>query len=212
MKATMPINETDFEPGSHGAVLKNRLGITTKDSIEEAEAAALKDGADELLGIYDTRYRFTAADIRFMHKAWLGGIYTWAGEYRQVDIVREAFSFAPAQQVLRLMKSLEAGPLHRHTPCNFKSADRVIKALAEVYIELFLIHPFRRGNARATRLLTTLMAAQAGLPLLDFRDISADKSARYQRALDSGLHGDFTPMEELFGMILQRSMKVKAYR
>lgn len=201
------MSETDFEPGSHGVVLGNHLGITSKAYIEEAETVALKIVADKLLGIYHSGHRFTDADIRFMHKAWLGGIYAWAGEYRQVDLDKEAISFAPAQQVPRLMKTFEAGPLHRHTPCTFKSADRVIKALAEVYIEFFLIHPFCRGNARTGRLLMTLMAAQAGLPLLDFRDIAADKTARYKRALYSGLHGDFRPMEELFGLILQRSLK-----
>ena len=87
------------------------------------------------------------------------------------------------------MKTFEAGPLHRNTPCTFRSADRITKALAEVYIEFFLIHPFRRGNARTGRLLVTLMAAQAGLPLLDFKDVGAGKTARYKRALDDGLRG-----------------------
>jgi cell filamentation protein len=212
MKDTMPMDATDFEPGSHGVILKNRLGIITKDCIEEAETAALKIAADEMLGIYDTGHRFTDADIRFMHRAWLGGIYAWAGEYRQVDLDKETVSFAPAQQVPRLMKTFEAGPLHRNTPCTFRSADRITKALAEVYMEFFLIHPFRRGNARTGRLLVTLMAAQAGLPLLDFKDVGADKTARYKRALDDGLHGDLSPMEELFGLILQRSLKRRHYQ
>ena len=98
MKDTMPMDETDFKPGSHGVILTNRLGITTKGSIEEAETAALKIAADKLLGIYDAGHRFTDADIRFMHKAWLGGIYAWAGEYRQVNLDKETISYAPAQQ------------------------------------------------------------------------------------------------------------------
>ena len=200
----------DFDPASHGSVLQNLPGITTKVCIEEAETAALKVALDELFGIYGSGHKFTAEDIRFMHKAWLGDLYAWAGEYRQVDMSREALSFAPAQQVPRLMKTFEAGPLHRHTPCTFRSADRVTKALAEVYIELFIIHPFLSGNARTARMLVTLMAAQAGLPLLDFRDIAADKAVRYNSALESGLNGDFSPMEELFGLILQRSMKAIA--
>lgn len=212
MKDTMPMNETDFEPGSHGVVLQNLPGITTKACIEEAETVALKVALDELFGIYGSGHQFTSKDIRFMHKVWLGDLYVWAGEYRQVDMGNKAISFAPAQQVPRLMKSFETGPLHRHTPCTFRSADRVTKALAEVYIELFLIHPFLRGNARTARMLVTLMAAQAGLPMLDFRDIAADKSVRYNSALESGLNGDFSPMEELFGLILQRSMRGRAYR
>ncbi len=206
------MDTTEFEPGSHGEVLKNQLGIITRVCMEEAESAALKFATDELLGIYDTGQRFTGEDIRFMHKAWLGNIYAWAGGYRKVHMGREDIAFAPVRQIPNLMKSLEEGPLHRYTPCNFKSADRVTKALAEVYIELYIIHPFRRGSARTARLLVTLMAAQAGLPLLDFRDIAADKSVRYQLALESGLHGDLGPMEELFGLILQRSLKVRPFK
>lgn len=212
MKDTMSMNESDFEPESHESVLKNRLGITTKDSINEAETIALKAVADELLGLYDAGHKFTASDIQFMHRAWLGSIYSWAGEYRKVDMGREGISLAPARQIPRLMKAFEEGALRRNTPCNFKSADRVTKAMAEVYIELFLIHPFLRGNARSARLLVTIMAAQAGLPLLDFKGIAGDKAARYRGAIDRGLHGDFGQMEELFGLILQRSMKTRVSR
>ena len=41
------------------------------------------------------------------------------------------------------MAELQKGPLHKHTPCNFKSPERVIQALAEVHVELVLIHPFQ---------------------------------------------------------------------
>lgn len=46
-------------------------------------------------------------------------------------------------------------------------------ALAETHAELMLIHPFRDGNGRLGRLLATLMALQAGLPVLDFRPMQA---------------------------------------
>ena len=195
-----------FEPGSQDSVLKNILGITSRSLIEIAETVALKNAAEELLGIYDAGHRFTADDICFMHKVWLGRIYEWAGEYRTRDMEKSGFSFAPPKRIEPLMKALETGPLQRHTPCNFKSADRVVKALSEVCIELYLIHPFIRGNSRLARLLVTLMAAQAGLPLLDFSDFSG-KPERYRNALESGLQDDLEPMEELFGLIIRRSMK-----
>jgi cell filamentation protein len=40
--------------------------------------------------------RFTAADIRRMHRLWLGEIYVWAGEYRQVNMAKGEFMFAAA--------------------------------------------------------------------------------------------------------------------
>jgi fido (protein-threonine AMPylation protein) len=50
----------------------------------------------------------------------------------------------------------------------FANRTDVVHALAETHVELVLILPFRDGNGRLARVLSTLMALQAGLPLLDF--------------------------------------------
>ena len=57
--------------------------------MDEAESVVLKVALDTLLGMYDEKHRFTAGDIQRMHKIWLGGIYEWAGEYRQVNSKRQ---------------------------------------------------------------------------------------------------------------------------
>jgi cell filamentation protein len=81
----------------------------------------------------------------------------------------------------------------------------VIRALAETHVELVLIHPFRDGNGRGARMLSTLMALQAGLPLLDFSLISWDKKKHYFAAVQSGLDKDYGPMAELFAEIIEQS-------
>ena len=81
-----------------------------------------------------------------MHKIWLGDIYDWAGEYRQVNVSKGDFNFAASLHIPQLMAEFEKGPLRKHTPCNFKSMERVFQALAEVHVELVLIHPFREGT------------------------------------------------------------------
>ncbi len=143
---TSSLPEAQFEPGSRCRVLKNKLGIKRKREIDEAESIALKTAIDKLVSMYDRDHRFTAEDIRTMHKIWLGDIYDWAGEYRQVNVSKGDFPFAAAKQVPLLMTELQKGPLHKHTPCNFKSMERVFQALAEVHVELVLIHPFREGK------------------------------------------------------------------
>ncbi len=65
------------------------------------------------------------------------------------------------------MAELEHKQLRKYTPCLFESRDKLIQALAEVHVELMLVHPFREGDGRLRRLLATLMALQAGLPVLD---------------------------------------------
>jgi cell filamentation protein len=61
------------------------------------------------------------------------------------------------------MTVLEANAPKRYTPCRFQNPDEIAHALAEVHVELVLIHPFPDGNGRIARLLSTLMALQAGI-------------------------------------------------
>ena len=76
--------------------------------------------------------------------------------------------------------------------------DDVARALAEIHVELVLIHPFREGNGRLSRLLAILMALQAGLPILDFSDIEAKRREIYFKAVQAGLERNYKPMEEVF--------------
>jgi len=207
---TSGLVEAQFEQGSRGRVLKNLLGIKRKRDMDEAETKALKFATDKLLGIYSKNHRFTEADIRKMHRVWLGGIYIWAGQYRQVNVSKDDFPFATAKQIPFLMAEFEKGPLFRHTPCNFKSLERIVHALAEVHVELILIHPFREGNGRAARLLSTIMASQARLPILDFTGITGRKRKEYFSAISSGLKKDYKPMEKIFSRIIKRTLKIKS--
>ena len=104
--------------------------------------------------------------------------------------------FAAAGRVSALMVEFERNVLARYTPCNFKERDKVVCALAEAHVELVLIHPFREGNGRAARVLSTLMALQAGLPLLDFSVVASEKKESYFAAVRAGLDRDYCPMEK----------------
>ena len=72
---TSGLIEIQFEPGSRGIVLKNKLEIKRKREMDEAESVALAIATDKLLRMYDADRRFTAEDIKMMHKIWLGEIY-----------------------------------------------------------------------------------------------------------------------------------------
>ena len=89
------------------------------------------------------------------------------------------------------------------------STTRIAQALAEVHVELVLIHPFREGNGRIARLLSTLMASQAGLPILNFSDITGQRRKEYFAAINSGLDSDYKPMERFFKNIADKTIKPK---
>lgn len=198
--------EAQFESGSNGQVLKNRLGITSQQEMDDTEARALEKATDALIKMYDQTHRFTATDICEIHRIWLGEIYEWAGRYRQVNLSKDDFAFATAAYIPALMTEFEAGVLQRCTPCISASCEGTIGVLAEVHVELVLIHPFRDGNGRLARILSTLMALQAGLPLLDFSVIAGEKRNDYFSAVKAGLGRNFSPMEGVFAEIIEETL------
>ena len=99
--------EAQFEPGSNERVLKNRLGIMSPKELDDAETRALERAMLGFVEKYNERHRFTAADIRAIHKSWFGKIYVWAGEYRQVSVSKGDFPFAAAARVPYLMEEFE---------------------------------------------------------------------------------------------------------
>lgn len=200
------LTEAQFEPGSDGLVLKNLPGIKSSAEMDVAEASALVKAMDRFIRMYDEAHRFTASDICEFHRLWLGDIYAWAGEYRKVNVSKGDFPFASAARVPALMEEFERDVLSRFTPCNFTVRDDVVCALAETHVELVLIHPFRDGNGRVTRVLSTLMALQAGLPLLDFSTMADEKKASYFASVQAGLDRNYRPMEKIFAEVIERSV------
>ena len=178
------LDESQFEPGSRQHVLKNLLGITRKREMDQLEGREQVRSLEELAASYDKDHRFTAADVCRIHQVWLGRIYSWSGRYRQMNVKKDEFPFAAAAQIPKLMTDFEVGPLRQHTPCRPTSIDRLAASLAEVHVELVLIHPFREGNRRAARILAVLMGLQAGL----------DR--------------DYDPMTKLFTAVIERTLQV----
>ncbi len=199
--------EAQFEPGSNDKVLKNKLGITDPIEMDRVEAEALIKATEALFHEYNADHQFSADDICHMHKVWLGGIYEWAGQYRNVNLSKDDFAFARVAQISKLMSQFEAEQLAKYTPCNLLDRDKIIKALAEVHTELVLIHPFREGNGRCSRILATIMALQAGLPILDFSLISGLRKLDYFSAVQIGMDRHYEPMEELYREIIESSFR-----
>lgn len=198
--------EAQFERGSRGRVLRNRLGITRVGEIIVVETRALQSAMDHFVRQFDEDHRFTAEDIRDMHRAWLGGIYEWAGEYRSLNVSKGDFPFAAAGRISALMSDFQRDVLARRTPCRFADRGDVVAALAEVHVELVLIHPFRDGNGRIARALATLMALQAGLPQLDFTPIAGRRRTQYFAAIHAGIDRNYRPMAGIFAALIERGL------
>ncbi|TAN45777.1 MAG: cell filamentation protein Fic [Nitrospirae bacterium] len=204
---TSQLIENQAELGSHGRVLKNRLHITRKREMDIIEAELYALVQPKLMGMFTKDHRFTSTDICTLHRAWLGEVYEWGGDYRQVNVSKGSFSFAMARHIPQLMIDFDRGPLKEFTPCLFETDTEITTALAVVHTELMLIHPFREGNGRVGRLLAVLMALQAGLRGLDFSGIIGKKRKEYYAAVQSGLAHDYEPMKQVFTSVLLRTRR-----
>jgi cell filamentation protein len=203
---TSHLPEDQYEPGSDGTVLSNLVGIMSKEALEHVEEVRFERLMLEAASRFDSDHRFTAQDILWLHKFWLDGIFSWAGAYRSVNIAKDGFMFAAAAHLPELMRQFESDQLARLTPCRFERIEDVVSALAEVHVELVLIHPFREGNGRIARLLSVLMALQAGLPPLEFSVIQGVRRDEYFSAVQAGLDRDYKPMERIFSEIIERTL------
>jgi cell filamentation protein len=108
-------SQGDFEPGSGGLVLKNRLGIVLPEDMDDAELTLLAKLYEEVLIERLPAGRITVAHLKAWHKRWLGNVYEWAGEERSVNVGKDGFQFAIARQIPSLLEKLDADHLALYT-------------------------------------------------------------------------------------------------
>lgn len=202
----VPTDE-DYQPQSNNQVLKNYLGATSKEEIEDLEARELERTENELLQIFDESHRFTVEDICNIHELWLGDIYPSAGKYRTVNMEKDGFLFARADFIASLMKKFEAEYLTKYTPSRYSNAEELAYALGIVHVEFIVIHPFREGNGRTARLLASLMAMQSKKPPLNFSAIDQTKSLggfeQYIAAIHAGFNKNYEPIQRIFKLFIE---------
>ena len=197
----VPGAQGEFQPGSDDRVLVNALGITSPDDMDELELALLQQLYDDVLVEHLPNGSLTVDDLKTWHRRWLGNVFAWAGQERSVNMGKQGFMFAAAPQIPRLLAGFERDCLARFTPCHGMTLDALVEAIAITHVEFILIHPFREGNGRLSRLLADVMAVQSGREPLDYSAWNADK-ALYIQAIHHGLQANYAPMQRLVAQAL----------
>lgn len=187
-------SQAALQPGSEERVLSNKLGITRPEDMNEAELVLLQKLYLEVLREHLPPGRISVLHLRRWHRRWLGNVYDWAGQYRSVNMSKDGFPFAPAAQLQRLMQIFDTDFLARHTPCRGMNTEELTEAIAVLHVEFILMHPFREGNGRISRLLADVMAVQAGRDLLDYSSWEKNRAA-YVAAIQKGMECDYEPMK-----------------
>ena len=197
--------EAQFQPDSNNRVLLNKLDIIDPQEMENIELSLLDQLTAVVIENVTENQTITASDLCEWHRRWLGNVYVWAGQYRSVNMSKGHFQFAYAHLIPKLMQTLKNQFLSIYTPCNSMDVHQLVEELANVHIELILIHPFREGNGRLSRLLANVMALQAGQSVLDFSYLENNKS-EYFAAIQAGLD-NVEPMKSIFRQVLHETQQ-----
>ncbi|MDH1428431.1 Fic family protein [Comamonas aquatica] len=191
----------EFQPGSNDLVLANKLGIQSVEDMDDLELELLQRLYEEVLVKHLPNRVLTAEDLKTWHRRWLGNVFEWAGQERSVNMGKDGFMFAASAQIPRLLADFERSCLARWTPCHDMDTDALVDAIAITHVEFILIHPFREGNGRLSRLLADVMAVQSGRLPLDYSTWNTDRPAYYQ-AIHQGLQMEYAPMKWLVAQAL----------
>ena len=81
--------------------------------------------------------------------------------------------------------------------------DDVILFLAQSHVDFILIHPFREGNGRLSRLLMDVLSVKAGFQPLDYELWDKNKEF-YFRSIQAGVNGDYRHLERLISDVLSQ--------
>ena len=193
--------EERYQPGSGDLVLANKLGITDEEEMEALESGLLLM-LYELLFIEGQPPTALAFDhISGWHRQWLGNVYDWAGRLRNANLTKDGFQFAAADRIPLLLDGFEKQFLSRSGELKSLARPELVSYLAECHVEFILIHPFREGNGRLSRLLCDVLSVLAGKGLLDYSLWDVHK-AFYFKAIQAGVSGNYSPMKQLVSDIL----------
>lgn len=127
--------------------LENKLNITDSAELARAEEKISKQKALKLYdtGILDTLTPGTFKTLCTIHKYLFEDIYEFAGKIREVNIAKGNFRFAPLMYLQAALDNIDKMPQ--------SDFDTII----EKYVEMNIVHPFREGNGRATRIWLDLI-------------------------------------------------------
>jgi cell filamentation protein len=131
--------------------------------------------------------------LRHIHERIFGELYDWAGRWRTVTISKGTMMWPPPTFLDQAMQEFEREVLKKFPAGAVQSDEAFCAAAGEIQGEFLAVHPFREGNARTIKLLTDLLAAQTGRPLLVYDDTERGRD-RYIEAARAAIRKDYQPM------------------
>lgn len=146
-------------------ILENKLGITNQIELARTEEKISKQKAKQLFDSGDINKVEVGkfAGLSYIHAYLFEDIYAFAGLVREVNIAKGDTAFARVMHLEVSLKHIDAMPQG--------SFDEII----EKYVEMNMVHPFREGNGRATRIWLDLMLKKEIRQVVDWNWVDKEE-------------------------------------
>jgi len=187
-------------PNNQDEILPNKLGLKTSDEIGRSEFEGFLKAEIIFSEKLTSRTKFNVNYIKKLHKTALGHLYSFAGNFRDVNMSKGGFPFASARFLSQTMADFENEILN-NLPNSYTLKEALITDLARVHGELLVIHPFREGNGRTARILANLMVFKQGFDPLKFELINDNRFDQYVEAVQSCAKKDYSKMVKIMELI-----------
>lgn len=176
-------------------VLENKLGITDPAELKQIESAIVALRTSEILQ-KPPKGKMDYAYLKKLHAKLFSDIYAFAGQTRTVDIAKGDSAFCYVRFIEDEQQRIFARLAKEFTPRMDRNS--FIEKLVRLSSDLNVLHPFREGNGRATRLFLTLLAQRHHFDL----DFDAVDSEQMMQADILAFQGDLRPLTELYQEIV----------
>jgi cell filamentation protein len=152
-------------------ILPNILNLDKEEDIERAEFEGFLRSERIMIETLSRETLFNNKYIQTVHYYALYHLYSFAGNYRTVNMSKDGFFFPPARYIPESMNNFEKNILN-NLPDSYQNQIDLIKDIALIHSELLFIHPFREGNGRTARIIANMMSYKAGYNRLKFEEIT----------------------------------------
>lgn len=157
---------------------------------------------------YLTGKNLSVGEVAFRecHEILFKGIYTWAGNYRDIEVIvtNRQFPTLHPHKVKKAMRDFCHDFTHSYLRKVGNDRNRMLDALVFAHKELAWIHPFEDGNGRAIRLYLEIVAKSRGFDFdLSLSINSAKKKRYYHFAVRKAIDGYTRILRTLLGRALK---------
>lgn len=185
-----------YDENRRYGVIKNLKGIKDNDNLKRAEKYITATNAIKLKNLNQT---FDVEHYKAIHKTLFNGLYSWAGEFRQVNMGKGNSNFCDYDKISDNLNTLfkEIPKIEKTKNVPNKFADELCK----FYLKLNDIHAFREGNGRTQNQFISHFCEKCGysLNLQSFmEDMKRTKTDYYNLFSEYNTTKDHTKIREFF--------------